>query len=300
MGGRPRARSAAKASAFGLARMIVVFGASSDIGRRATARLLDAGLKVRLVAKDPLSLDPRAQRVAGEISMADSIAHDAEQVVSCAHARFVPELIDRLPLSVKQLVLIGSAWRYSRLQNPLADEVRTAERVFVLSGRKGAMLHPTMIYGGAQERNLQHLLTVIRRSPVIVIPGGGRHLVQPVHVDDVAACICAALRRSWEGAKVIPIAGPHPMQWRDVVRACVVSLGLSRLMLPVPLAPAIRLVALAEWTGLKLPLKSDVLRRFREDVNLPTAQMQSELGVTPRHFKVGLLQALAEWAANAA
>jgi nucleoside-diphosphate-sugar epimerase len=278
-------------------RMIVVFGASSDIGRRATAQLLDAGLKVRLVARDPSSLDDRAERATGDISMASRIAHDAEQVVSCAHARFVPELIEQLPLSVKQLVLIGSAWRYSNVRNPLADKVRTAERAFVSSGRSGVMLHPTMIYGGSQERNLQRLLTFIRRSPVIVMPGGGRHLVQPVHVDDVAACIYAAVRRPWEGANVIPVVGPKPIQWQDMARACIMCLDLSRIVLPVPLAPAIHLLALAEWIGLTLPLKSGVLRRFREDVNLPTALMQSELGISPRPFEVGLRQALAEWAA---
>ncbi len=279
-------------------RMIVVFGASSDIGRRATAELLDAGLKVRLVSRDPSALDDKAERVAGDISMASRIAHDAEQVVSCAHARFVPELIEQVPLSVKQFVLIGSAWRYSNVRNPRAGEVRTAERTFVSSGRSGVMLHPTMIYGGSQERNLQRLLTFIRRSPVIVMPDGGRHLVQPIHVDDVAACICAAVRRPWEGANVIPVAGPRPIQWQDMVRTCITCLDLSRLMLPVPLTPAIHLLALAEWIGLKLPVNSGVLRRFKEDVNFSTALMQSELGISPRPFEVGLRQALAEWTAN--
>lgn len=70
------------------------------------------------------------------------------------------------------------------------------------------MLHPAMLYGAAQERNIHRLLSFIRRFPVLPVPGGGRHLVQPIHVDDVAACLAAAVKRNWSGSHVIPIAGP--------------------------------------------------------------------------------------------
>ena len=278
--------------------MIVIFGASSDIGRRVACRLLDGAASVRVVARAPASLDPRAERVAGTISNAASIVAEADCVVSCAHARFTSELLHGVPGSVRRLVLVGSAWRYSHVANARADEVRRAEEAFLASRRCGVMLHPTMIYGGTQEKNLQRLLAVIRRSPALPLPGGGRHLVQPVHVDDVAACIVAAVERGWDGPHVIPIAGPVPMPWREMARACVAELGCRRLLLPLPLGPAIALLDMIGRLGFKPPLDPDVLRRFREDVSLPTAAMQSELGVMPRPFAVGLRQALAEWRAG--
>jgi nucleoside-diphosphate-sugar epimerase len=275
--------------------VIVVFGASSDIGRRVARHLLDKGVRLRVVARAPSTLDPRAERVAGVIADAASIAADAEIVISCAHARLTAELLRGVPDSIRQVVLVGSAWRYSQVPNPRADEVRRAEAEFLGSDRCGVMLHPTMIYGGTQERNLQRLLALIRRWPVLPLPAGGHHLVQPIHVDDVAACIVAATERRWIGPHVIPIAGPAPMKWREMAVACMTELGYRRALLPLPLGPAIGLLALIQHAGFPPPLDPNVLRRFREDVSLPVAPMQSELGITPRPFEIGLRQALAEW-----
>lgn len=275
--------------------MIVIFGASSDLGRQAAKRLLDCGKRLRLVARAPSGLDPRAEHVVGTISDAASIAAGADTVISCAYARFTSELLRELPNTVRQLVLVGSAWRFSRDSNPVADDVRAAEAEFLRSNRNGVMLHPTMIYGGARERNLQRLLAIIRRWPVLPLPGGGRHLVQPIHVDDAAAAIVAAVERPWNGPHVIPIAGPSPMPWREMALACARELGYRRVLLPVPLGPVIGLLSLLQRLGLEPPLEPTVLRRFREDVSVSTAAMTSQLGVTPRPFAIGLRQALSEW-----
>jgi len=198
--------------------VIVIFGASSDIGSRVARRLLDDKLTVRLVARNPASLDDRAQRLSGDISIAAEITADADIVISCAPSRFTPQLLAALPARVRQVILLGSAWRYSQIQNARADEVRRAEAEFLATSLCGVMLHPTMIYGGAQERNVQRLVAAIRRWPVIPLPGGGQHLVQPVYIDDLSDCIVAATQRAWCGTSVISVAGPVPMPFHEMVR----------------------------------------------------------------------------------
>jgi uncharacterized protein YbjT (DUF2867 family) len=274
--------------------VIVLFGASSDIGRRAAGLLLDDGLDVRLVARAASDLDPRADCVRGDMSAVARLARDADVVVSCAHARHNFQLLEGLPDRVQHLVLVGSAWRYSHVPNPDADIVRQAEQAFIASGRNGVMLHPTMIYGGKQEYNLRRLLAVIKSSPVLPLPGGGRHLVQPIHVDDVAASIVAAVKRTWPGPSVIPIAGPRPMPWREMAAICIDALGRRCWMLPVPLRPAIAVAKFLRMMGIPTPIDPNELLRFREDVNLPIAAMSKELSVSPREFAAGLRQVLAE------
>lgn len=266
--------------------MIVIFGASSNIGRRVAARLLDEGSRVRLVARDPSHLDDRAERLAGDMSSAAAATAGADIVISCAHARHTESLFGSLSPGVRQLVLMGSTWRYSKIPNILADEVRQAERLFLASGRAGVMLHPTMIYGGDQERNLQRIEAALRRFPVFLLPGGGHNLVQPIHVDDLAACVVAAAKRAWAGPDVITVAGPAPIAWRTMVEACARNIDRRRPIIPVPLAPAIYALKLAERIGLKLPLHSGMLQRFQENASHSIARMQTELGVTPRPFDV--------------
>jgi nucleoside-diphosphate-sugar epimerase len=279
--------------------MIVVFGASSNIGRRVAARLLDEGARLRLVAREPSTLDARAERLAGDMSIAATATDGAEVVISCAHARHTGTLLGALPASVRQVVLTGSTWRYSAVSNINADEVRAAERLFVASGRAGVLLHPTLIYGGTQERNLQLIEAALRRFPVFLLPGGGKNLVQPIHVDDLAACIVAAAKRAWTGPEVITVAGPAPIAWRQMVEACATSIGYSRPIIPLPLAPAIFALKLTERIGLKLPLSSGMLQRFQENACFPIERMQAELGVTPRAFAVEPVASIATRPQNA-
>jgi hypothetical protein len=78
---------------------------------------------------------------------------DADVVVSCAHAKFTRSIVENLPLRPVNLVLMGSAWRYSSVPNKRTDEVRKAEADFMNCAHNGVMLHSTMIYGGNQENN---------------------------------------------------------------------------------------------------------------------------------------------------
>jgi len=198
---------------------------------------------------------------------------------------------------VRQVVLVGSAWRYSLLKNAKADEVRAGEAAFLEGNYCGVMLHPTMIYGGAQEKNIQQLFKAICRWPVVPLPGGGKHLVQPIYVDDVAKCVVAAAQKRWNYSAVIPIAGPEPMCWRKMVEVLMKETGCRRVLVPVPLSPLIEFLRLLACLGISAPLDPDTLRRFREDVNISVEKMQNELGVKPRAFEIGLREALTQWGA---
>src|SRR5579871_5170203 len=192
--------------------MIVVFGSSSDIGRRLAERFAAAGLPCRRISRRIEGATP-ADLETGE-GVPSALA-GATTVVSCAHARFTKALLANLPEGTK-LVLTGSAWRYSRVPNSRAEQVRDAEAIFLASGFRGVMLHPAMIYGGDQENNIRRLLQAIRRFPVIPAPGVGNQTVCPIHVDDVVDCLFAAATREWKGARTIGIAGP-PLTWRRMV-----------------------------------------------------------------------------------
>jgi nucleoside-diphosphate-sugar epimerase len=276
-------------------RLIVIFGASTDIGRRLAVRLLGHGHRVRLVSRSPSGLDGRAEIVAGEIAGAKGIARDAEIVVSCAHARHTAELLSQLSPTVETVVLVGSTWRYSRVANEAADAVRKAEAAFIASRRAGIMLHPTMIYGGHQEQNIRRLLSTIRRLPVLPAPGGGAKLVQPIYVDDVVECLAAAAVKPWQPGTVVPIAGPRPIPWREMVQLCMQADGRHRPIMPVP----IRLLSAVSGTlsalGVRSPLSDGQIARFTEDVSISIEAMKSELAITPREFDVGIRQAVEGW-----
>jgi nucleoside-diphosphate-sugar epimerase len=268
--------------------VIVIFGASTDIGVRLAQRLLEAGLQVRPISRQKADLET------GD-GLAEAIA-DSTVVVSCAHARHTQALLNAVPKTVEQIICTGSAWRYSAVKNSKADEVRQAEKQFLSSGRNGVMLHPTMIYGGNQERNIQRLLALIRKMPLIPAPGGGRQIVQPIYVDDVVASLFSAIKTAWDGPNILPIAGP-PLQWREMVAICADAIGCKRNIVTVPLSPILVALSALNRMGINV-IDSNVVRRFREDVKIPLGPMRDRLSVEPRDFRTGIALAVQGWQRN--
>lgn len=268
--------------------MIVVFGASTDIGRRLCVRLSAAGYATRPVSRLGVN---RADLLSGQ-GVREVLA-DADVVVSCAHAKFTPAILDHCAPMLKSLVLTGSAWRYSQVPNPRADQVRDAEALFLRCQYNGVMLHPTMIYGGAQENNIKRLLTLIDRLPVIPAPGGGNNLVQPIYVDDVVECLFSATTLSWQEKHVIPLGG-QSLRWREMAQICARSIGRSKPILNVPIAPVVALLSLLNKLGGR-KIDSDVVRRFGENVDVSTEDMTRLLAVRPRDFERGMALAIRDW-----
>ena len=172
-----------------------------------------------------------------------------------------------------------------------------AEAAFLASDRKGVMLHSTMIYSGDQENNIRRLLAFMRRSPIVPVPNGGAHTVQPIFVDDLVDCLFSAATRHWDSPRVLPVAGP-PLTWRRMATLCAQADGLSRLFVPVHMGPVILALETAKRIGLPL-VDPNVVRRFGETLSFATSAM-TELGVNPRPFEEGIKLAIEGWSEGTA
>jgi uncharacterized protein YbjT (DUF2867 family) len=212
----------------------------------------------------------------------------ATRMVSCAHARHAPAILAAAPAGAT-LVLMGSTRRYSRWPDAHGDGVRAGEAALLASGRPGVILHPTMIYGAEGEDNVQRLAALLRRLPVAPLPGGGRALVQPIHQDDVTACLLAALRRDWPVAEALVIAGPQPIPYRDFLRAVAWAAGLrTPPVLDMPAAPLRWLAPLTRLLPFLPRIGADEVRRLTEDKAFDIGPMREKLAVEPRPLVEGL------------
>ncbi len=213
---------------------------------------------------------------------------DAEHIVSCAHARHARTILDAAPATAT-FIFLGSTRKFTRWPDAHGNGVLAGEAAFLASGRRGVMLHPTMIYGAQGEDNVQRLAALLRRVPLVPLPDGGTSLVQPIHQEDVTACLRAALGIAWPGAASLVIAGPHAMTYADFVCCVARAAGLARPR--IVSMPAGLLRAAARVTSLVLPrIGPDEIRRLTEDKAFDISPMQSQLGVYPRSFTAGLAQ----------
>ncbi len=237
-------------------------------------------------AETALPGTPRLADLATPAPLQAALA-DATHIVSAAHARHAPAILAASPPAAR-LVFLGSTRKFTRFPDAHGNGVLAGEAAFLASGRSGVMLHPTMIYGAQGEDNVRRLAALLRRLPIVPLPGGGRALVQPIHQNDVTACLITALARDWHGPHALTIAGPAAMSYADFVRSVAHAAGLAAPRIVA--VPAWGLMAGAWLTRLPgLPrIGIAEIRRLLEDKAFDIAPMQRELGVSPRALAAGL------------
>ena len=269
-----------------------IIGASGRSGAALCRSLLADGLDyvpvVRSAGRWAATALPGTPRVADlQGASLPPALHDARLVVSCAHARHIPSHPGRRA-QAERLVFLGSTRRFTRWPDAHGLGVQAGEAALRASGRHGVILHPTMIYGAAGEDNVQRLAALLRRLPVVPLPGGGRALVQPIHQSDVTRSLRAAMDRAWDGPHALVVAGPDALPYADFVRAVAHAAGLRPpRIVPVPAALLRALAPLTRLPGLPR-IGADEIRRLTEDKAFAIADMRRILGIEPIALAAGL------------
>jgi uncharacterized protein YbjT (DUF2867 family) len=271
-----------------------VAGAAGRSGMALCRALIARGTQVIPVVRDAakwraggLAGTPRQADLTDAAALAAALG-DATRVASCAHARHAAAILSAAA-HAGRFVFLGSTRRFTRWPDDHGRGVIAGERALLESGRAGVMLHPTMIYGATGEDNVQRLAALLRRLPVVPLPGGGRALVQPIHQSDVTRCVLAALDRDWDGPGTLVVAGPSPLPYADFVRAVAAAAGLRPpRIVAVPAWPLIAVAPLvARLPGLPRVGTSEI-RRLLEDKAFDIGPMIAELGVRPLPLTEGL------------
>jgi uncharacterized protein YbjT (DUF2867 family) len=272
---------------------VTLVGATSKLGQNLMRKLASRGCKVIPLARRVEALSPEYQTVAKHFDLEQpgslqAALQGAEYVVSCVHAYDGAAVVAALPATVKRVVLMGSTRIFSRYSNRNIEKQKEAVAALASSGIPGVVLHPTMIYGGPTDANVQRIAAYIRKFGAVPLPAGGTALLQPIHSDDVVSCIEAALQRDDALGEPIIVAGPQVISYRDLVQAVGRAMGKSPIVLPVP-GFALQIVASLTAVLPGIPtIRIDEVRRLGEDKTFPIDEMRRRLGVEPVDISTGL------------
>jgi uncharacterized protein YbjT (DUF2867 family) len=279
-----------------------VIGAGGRSGEALVRALMARGTRVVPVVRDlarwqaaappvhPLLSAPRLADLTDAPALRAALG-DATRIVSTARAWDTEALLAAAPPEAR-LVQMGSTRRFTRWPDEHARGVAAGEAALLASGRSGVMLHPTMIYGAPREANLRRLAALLRRLPVVPLPGGGRALVQPIHQDDITLCLIAAIGIEWDGPRALVVAGSEPLPYAELVRAVAAAAGLPRpRILPVPSKLLLALAPLTRRLPFLPSVGADEVRRLAEDKAFDIAPMVGMLGVRPIPLSEGLARA---------
>lgn len=176
---------------------------------------------------------------------------------------------------------------YGRTKFLADEEVRASELDWTI-------LQPSLIYG-PQRRGIFHkLLETLKTLPVVPVVGSGREPVHPIHAEDVAAMVLAALDRPESIGRTLQLGCPERWSTGDFLRetARQVRGGKVPLVLPLPL-PLCRIVALlGELLLREPPLTFDNIAGVETAREIRVGDTMALLDFTPRGYREGLAECM--------
>ncbi|WP_433462007.1 SDR family oxidoreductase [Spirillospora sp. CA-128828] len=275
--------------------LCLVTGASGYIGGRLVPELLDAGYRVRCMARSARRL--RDHPWAGRVEIAEADATDPEATrraldgVDVAYylihaiggaggfaendrraARtFAAEARDA---GVRRLVYLGGMTPEEELSPHLRSRAEVG-RIMLEGGVPTVWLRAAVIIGSgsASFEMLRHLT---ERLPVMVTPRWVHTRIQPIAIRDVLHYLLASADLPPDVSRGFDIGGPDVLTYGDMMRRYAAVAGLNRrIIVPVPvLSP--RLSSL--WVGAITPVPGGLARPLVESLRNEVVCTDDDIG----------------------
>lgn len=223
--------------------MILVVGASGDLGSQITDRLVQRGDRVRVLSRHgaaPTDPWPGAETVLGDLKDPATLraaCDGVRTVVTTASAttRGAPDTIESVDLAgnlnlieaseaagVQRFIFVSALGAAPEHPMPLLRAKGLSEQRLRASGMDWTILQPDVF----MDRLIPMVvgLPALSNSTVTLI-GHGRREHSFVAVRDVAAYAVAVVQHPEAHRRTIRVGGPRPLTWDDVVEAFEHQLG---------------------------------------------------------------------------
>lgn len=290
--------------------LILVTGATGYVGGRLLPLLVDAGWRVRCLARHPERLAPRVpagvEVVPGDVLDAASLPpamQGVEAAVYMVHAMgstgdFAAQ--DRIAADhfaaaaraagVRRIVYLGGLGEdgpdlsaHLRSRHEVGERLR-AHGVPVVELRASIII-------GSGSLSFEMIRALVERLPVMVTPRWVHVKAQPIAIEDVLAYLREALTvETGDRSVIIEIGGPDQVSYGELMQEYARQRGLRRWMIPVPLLTP-RLSSL--WLGLVTPLYARVGRKLIDSMRHPTVVRDDTASRMSTIRPIGVREAIA-------
>jgi nucleoside-diphosphate-sugar epimerase len=237
---------------------ILVTGASGFIGSHLVKKLAaNPAYKVSVLTRKqgPISPTKDANVIAVECDILDSnrlkeiggIAPDVVIHLAAIKEHFknkdeifstnvegTKNLLERFA-QVKQFIFASSTL-VSRLSDAYSESKRQCEVIIKDSSVNYTILRIAPVFGAGDRTNLTRLMELIRDGKTIPIPGDGKQMIQPTHVDDVVNAMESSILNQEYFNKTLTIAG-NPITLKGFIDSVskIVDRNPKRIHIPIGL-----------------------------------------------------------------
>jgi uncharacterized protein YbjT (DUF2867 family) len=265
----------------------LVTGASGYIGGRLVPELLEAGHRVRCLARSPGKLRDHpwardAETVRGDVTDAASVTramHGVDVAYYLVHALGTGsafEDTDRRAAQifaeqahaagVRRIVYLGGLTPRGVPERSLSPHLRSRAEVgrIFLDGPVPATVLRAAVVVGSGSASFEMLRYLTERLPVMVTPRWVHTRTQPIAVRDVLRYLVGSATMPADVDRAFDIGGPDVLTYQEMMRRYAALAALRpRLIVPVPvLTPGLS----SHWVGLVTPVPASIARPLTESL----------------------------------
>lgn len=252
-------------------RAIAVVGGSGFIGSYLTLNLLQMGYRLNLLVNrtnpDLISPTGRIKTFRGSIeddtaltecfTGCDVVYHLVGLIAETRTKTFQKTVVEGTghvvaaarTAGVKKIIYLSAAGAKPDAQSTYYRTKFQAERQVLASGLDYTIFRSSIVYG-LQDKFINMLAGMIRRSPVLPVIGDGQYRLQPVYVEELCAVMARAAGEGFTSGQIYEIGGAEPLTYLEILDIIKRILKKKRMTVHIP-------VFLARWgaRGLELFMK---------------------------------------------
>lgn len=196
-------------------------------------------------------------------------------------------LIDAMKdVGTNRLVYLGILGATDDPEMPYGRSRWQAEAAVTESGLQWTVLKPSLVLG-VSDAVSRRTVKLLRTGPVALLPfpDGGRTLLQPIYVSDLAAALTLCVTEPERAGHVYEIGGPEHIPLVDIARAFAAELGIGRVYsVPMPRSVIQFGAAVMGRVLRNPPITAAELSQLRVDNVTALDSVERAFGFTPRRF----------------
>ncbi len=275
---------------------LLILGATSLIGHFLMPRLAQTDFDVTAISRRDQHGDAGLKWLKGDLGDPELRRRlpKVDAVISLSPIWLLPLALGALKeTGARRLVAFSSTSRLTKTDSPVAEERFVAQRLAdgeaqTISACDGAgiawtIFRPTLIYAEGRDRNVSRLAALISRLGVLPLSGDGAGLRQPVHADDLAQAVLAALDAEPTFGLIYALPGGETLSYRDMVVRVFEALGRKPRILTIQ--PALWRLGLRAAAPLLPGATAGMGERMGADLTFDGAPAARDFGWSPRPFR---------------
>lgn len=267
---------------------VLVIGGSSQIGHFLLPRLVASGEPVLALSRHPRIALSGVEWLSGSLPEAVPTLPPLSAILSFGPLLPFANWLQRTPPGNAPRVIATSSMsaqskRDSSVpaERDISRQLRDGEKALAdaceTHGCAWTVLRPTLVYGAGLDKSLTPIARRAARLHLFPLPAACG-LRQPVHADDIAQAVIAALERPSSAGQVVAIGGGERLPAAEMFARVRRSLGTSTTPLPLP-------SWLLRMAGGLLPQVRGPLSRLDADLVADNDALQRLLDIHPRPFQ---------------